>query len=116
MSVGREQHQAGVERMSGQDNLGSPHGGGEQGERIEGSLTDGGSLPGADREDRSFGAGSHRAPDLSPHGEPAAEPPAEASSARPPPRLFEGSGEDPGATDAAEPGGEHSGYGNTPPR
>jgi hypothetical protein len=32
-------------------------GGGEQGERLEGSLTDGGQLPGAHAEDRSFGAG-----------------------------------------------------------
>ncbi|HVI34022.1 hypothetical protein [Phenylobacterium sp.] len=32
-------------------------GGGQQGERVEGSLTDGGSLPGKGREDRSFGAG-----------------------------------------------------------
>jgi hypothetical protein len=40
-----------------QDHLGSPHGGGAQGEPVEGSLTDGGSLPGAPREDRSFGAG-----------------------------------------------------------
>ena len=39
------------------------HGGGEQGEQLEGSLTDGGSLPGSAHrdEDRSFGAGkSHR--------------------------------------------------------
>ena len=31
--------------------------GGRQGEPVEGSLTDGGSLPGSSDEDRSFGAG-----------------------------------------------------------
>lgn len=38
---------------------GQHSGGGKQGERLEGSLTDGGSLPGVANtdEDRSFGAG-----------------------------------------------------------
>ncbi|MDB5446391.1 MAG: hypothetical protein JWQ97_1708 [Phenylobacterium sp.] len=56
--------------MNGQDNLGSPQGGGPQGEPVEGSLTDGGSLPGEGREDRSFGAGRK------PHGPAAADDPA----------------------------------------
>lgn len=42
-----------------QDHNSQAHGGGEQGEHLEGSLTDGGSLPGVSHrdEDRSFGAG-----------------------------------------------------------
>jgi hypothetical protein len=39
-------------------NGGQGFGGGEQGERLEGSLTDGGAVPGRDEdEDRRFGAG-----------------------------------------------------------
>ena len=49
--------------------------------------------PGAGPEDRSFGADGGDV------------------------QIFEGQGEDPGATDeVAPPGGEHSGYGDTPPR
>lgn len=78
-------------------------GGGQQGERLEGSLTDGGSLPGNRPQDRSFGAG--RQSDAREQSEPdqlaAGEQPGEAAD-----------------SEAGEAGvsGEKSGYGNTPPR
>lgn len=76
-------------------------GGGQQGERLEGSLTDGGSLPGPGHdEDRSFGAGRGLEPGAPEGGE-----------ARP----DEGAAADPKPAPAG-PSGEHSGYGNTPPR
>jgi hypothetical protein len=96
--------------MSEPDNTGPGlgQGGGEQGERIEGSLTSGGSIPGATPEDRAFGAGS-----------PAAEPgrteaQGEGGGAMSG-RGQEEAGE-PGETGTAGPSGEQSGYGNTPPR
>jgi hypothetical protein len=79
-----------------QNDGGSHHGGGEQGERIEGSLTDGGSIPGDGPENRSFGAGRGLGAQDGAAGE------TDTSSDADQP--------DPG------PSGEKSGYGNTPPR
>jgi hypothetical protein len=86
--------------MSGPQNGGQGFGGGEQGERLEGSLTDGGAVPGHDEDDeRRFGAGREIPPQTSPA----------------PPMPPTPDGDVPG-DDAAIPGEEQSGYGNTPPR
>jgi hypothetical protein len=59
LRLGRRQHPRKQETKMAPEQ--PAHGGGEQGEQLEGSLTDGGAQPGvkgAD-EDRSFGAGRH---------------------------------------------------------
>jgi hypothetical protein len=124
--------------MSEQDKAGPAHGGGPQGERIEGSLTN------MRAEDRTFdvdripmsapghtgpqgeggvaGAGTGSAGLASTasatdamgglSGDAGAGPGASGGGGSP--QIFEGQGEDPGSLDT--PGEEHSGYGNTPPR
>jgi hypothetical protein len=93
--------------MGGQDQGGGTvHGRGEQFEQLEGSLTDGGSLPGHLDEDRSFGAGREQ---QNP-GEPGRA--AQESEGG----QVSGGIESDAPDGDAGPSGERSGYGNTPPR
>lgn len=86
-------------------------GGGDKFEPVEGSLTDGGSLPGSRGEDRSFGAGRQAESQSQPgHTGPQGEG-GGAMSGR-----GQEDAEGPAGAGDAGPSGEQSGYGNTPPR
>lgn len=116
---------------AGQETMGSPHGGGEQGEPVEGSLTNGGALPGSrNAQDRSFGAGRRSTSDADLAGVMDMR----ATGGRDAAASFEGLGEDPGVVEdsadaaaagaaqgpdraaGAGPGGEEGGQGDTAPR
>ncbi|RAK56451.1 hypothetical protein [Phenylobacterium deserti] len=122
--------------MSEQNNTGPGvgQGGGEQFEQLEGSLTDGGSLPGRRDEDRSFGAGrqaegvsepGHTGPEgegggtMSGRGqEEGGGWQAQVDDAHEQAERDHSLGEGQASASAGDagPSGEQSGYGNTPPR